>query len=421
MNHSDHTFLIHDMGLFCSFAETLAKTGARTMYYGMWEDQNPHSNAGEVGIGLPGVERVMDFEDALTKCDKKNTTLIFPDIHFGGKQMMLRDMGWAVWGSAHADELENDRPFSKKHFEKVGLKVGKWQIVKGIDALISFLKVHPGWFVKISRFRGDTETKGIEDVRLARAWFDRLRYDLGPKGDTYPFIVEAPIKEACEIAYDGIVIDDQVPKHAPFGVEVKSQCYVGHFVPYDKLPKQIKETNTALAPFWKSRQCRNMAAVEMRIKKDGTAWMLDASQRFTSPCSELAQIWYKNWADIVIEGARGDCIDPIPTGEFGVQLVLHSETADKGAEVVLFPQNLREHVKLRNCARRGGVDAVLPQDRAGQAIGAVVAVGDTMEAAIKKCCEVAEQVKSESLEADVRAFDKARKAIEELKSYGITF
>jgi hypothetical protein len=175
-----------------------------------------------------------------------------------------------------------------------------------------------------------------------------------------------------------------------------------------------------LAPALKKYGYKNFFAVESRITADGTPWIIDPCCRQGSPPSEMLLNLYTNLPDIFWYGAEGECIDPVPAGEWGAELMLHSAWAENEWQPVQFPDGDRDAVKLRNCTRIDGEYNVMPGTVGTTEVGAVVAVGDTMDEAVKRCCDVAERVQGYYLDVEPEALEKASGQIAELKGSGVT-
>src|ERR1035437_1040550 len=132
-DYKNRTCLVLDNGLFIEISVVLAKSFGKVYYYSNWKSAYPRSVNRLVGTGLPGVTRVNDFWDVLDEVD----LFVFPDIYFGGLQEHLVSLGKRVWGARKGDFLELDREKSKEHLDSIGVDIGPYRVVKGIDALRS--------------------------------------------------------------------------------------------------------------------------------------------------------------------------------------------------------------------------------------------------------------------------------------------
>ncbi len=408
---STKTALIMDYGLFSALAETLARSFGRVLYYVPWKSDFPQTWVQKIGSGLPGVTRIDDFFDYVDKAD----IIVFPDIYDGDLQVYLEKQGKRVWGSRKGDALERDRVGAKKYMASIGLTIGDYLIAKGCDQLRETIKVHGPLWVK------GTDTRWFEsfyakNYRTVETKIDQIEYELGPDKHDFVFVCERPIKDAVELASDGVNVDGNCPSCGTIGIEAKNEAYIGIFRPYERWPQQMRDINEALAPKLEEFGYRNAFAVEYRQTRDGKAYILDPCCRLGAPPNELLQEMYGNLAQIIWEGADGECIDPIPTGKFGAEIILHCDRAKTEWVPVHFPQEIRRYVKLRKSRRKNGVDYV----RGVSEIGAVVCVADSMDEAIEGCKEYAEQVEVCEGTTGADSLSKIKDDIRRLKEFGVT-
>lgn len=415
MDFKDKTVMIIDNGLFIELAITLSKSFGKVYYHTPWVNAFPQSNTRIVGVGVPGIERCNDYWDVKDEVD----LWVFPDIYCGGLQLELESQGKRVWGSRKGDELELYRPETKKHLKSLGVNIGSYKVITGMENLREYLKANDNQYVKVSTTRGDMETFKAKNYNLVEPKLDELEYKLGAKKSMMQWVVEDAIPEAVEVGYDGYTIDGEFPKHAMAGIEIKDKSYLGIFKEYDKMPKQIKDVNSKVAPTLKEYGYKNFFCCEMRITKDGTPWVIDPMCRFGSPPGELVQNMYSNLAEILWYGAEGVLVEPKAAAKFGAEVLIHSSWADKNWQPIEFPMELRDQYKFRNLTIIDGKYYVAPQGVGLPEIGAVVAQGDTKEEAIKKCKEYCEQIEGYYIECYPDSLDDATEEEAKLKEFGI--
>jgi hypothetical protein len=264
------------------------------------------------------------------------------------------------------------------------------------------------------------ETFFSKNYKVIEPRLDELEHSLGAKKLIMEFIVEDNLKDTKDLAYDGYTIDGQFPNSAMIGVEVKDKGYVGVFKKYEEFPKVIKEFNEKVSPLLKKYRYRNFFSPELRVARSGLAYMDDACCRFGSPPSEVSLVMLKNLSDILWNGAEGICIDPEPTGEFAIELLIHSLWADKNWQAVDFPPYMRDNIKLRNLTMIDGRYYVVPQAVGLPEIGAVVAVGKSFKEAVEKVKEYACQVEGYYIDIFTEVIKEAQKEIADLEEYGVT-
>ena len=412
MDFSDKCCCVLDNGLFVEVAIRLSKTFGKVYYWYPWQSAFPTSNVKLVGKGIPGIERIDYIWDVKDEVD----LWVFPDIYMSDLQLELESQGKRVWGSRKGDEFELFRKESKQYMEKIGLNIGHYEIIIGLAKLREYLKAHKKQWVKISTTRGDFESFHSKNYKLIEPRLDELEYILGAKKIITEFIVEDEIEPAVEIGYDGFCVDGQFPKNAMCGIEVKDVGYIGYFKKYSDMPKQIIEVNDKLSPALKEYGYKNFFCCEERITQDGTPWIIDPMTRFGSPPSELITNMYTNLDEILWMGAEGVCVDPIPEGKFGAELLLHSGWAAKNWQAVEFPPEIRDNVKLRNLTIIDGKHYVIPGQQGGlPEIGAVVATGNTEKEAVDKVKELATKIEGYCIETYPDSLDKAQEEKDKLK------
>lgn len=407
-----------DLGLFVEVAVTLSKHFGKTLYHYPWQcSPFPRSNSKMVGAGLGSIEVVSYLWDIIDEVD----LFVFPDIFLGDLQEELVRQGKRVFGSRRGDELEMHRAEAKRHYKKLGLPVGRFEVVKGIRELRRYLKENDNQYIKISVNRGDFETFESPNYHFAEPKLDELESRLGAKKYNTEFVVEEEIKDAVEVGYDGFCIDGQFPSHSLTGIEIKNKGYLGKFVPYSNLPKEITSFNEAIAPTLEAYKYRNFYSTELRVTKDKTPYMIDLCTRCGSPPTEVALMIYENLPDVMWFGAEGKCVAPESSHEWGAEILIESAWADNNWQAVQFPPELRDHVKMRNLTFVNDEYYVVPQSHGITEIGAVVAVGDSMDEVIDQAKEYCEQVKGYFTESFPASLDDAAEELEKLRSFGVDF
>ncbi len=415
MRYKNRVCCVVDNGLFCEVAIKLARDFGQVYYFMPWVSGYPNSNIMLPGTGLPGIKRIDSIWPLLDEID----LFVFPDVYDGPLQVYLEGLGKRVWGARNGDQLELFRADSKKHLAKIGIDIGPWKMVKGIDALREHLERHDDQWVKISRTRGDFETFHSETYDLIKPKIDMLEHQLGAKGKIMEFIVEEGINGAVEIGYDGWTIDGAFTKNCMTGIEIKDRGLVMKTLKYDALPEEVRGINDKLASTFRDFGYRGFFSSEIRITKDHTPYVIDPCCRCGAPPHELMLEIVNNWADIIWEGAGGTIVEPQFNAKWGAELLLISEWADENWLPLKFPAAIRDRVKLRYLTRIDGAYYCVPQASHHPEIGAVVGLGDTMEDAIKDARQLAEKIKGFSLETFPESLDAAEEGFQKLKDFGI--
>ena len=416
------TVCIVDNGLFVSWAIELTKYFGKVMYhFKPWKSAYPKSVCRNVGHGLPGVERIDDLFSVINEVD----LFVFTDIYHGDLQCHLESLGKLVWGNRMGEHLEMYRKENKELKKSLGMAVGPYKVITGIENLRKFCMnpANDNKFIKISVTRGDAETFHHTNWTITKPILKLMDVDLGPMADYQEFIVEDPIPSDMEIGYDGFNVRGMWPSIAMQGYEIKDAGLISACVPYEQLPDIIKDTNKKMAPVLASYNCAGFCSFELRRGKvDKKFYSIDDCMRCGSPPSELYQAQFKNWGKIMVLGAQGIMVTPEAPYKYGVEVMINSKWSDKNDQPVCFPPEILDFVKLKFSCCYDGVYHCLPQDEDIGQIGAVIGLGNTILEAIAHCKKNADQIEAHGI--DIR-FDSIPAAVKEIalveKKYGYKF
>ena len=412
------TALVCTHGLFVSQAARLARDLGKVYLYtpGAQATSFPAMNIGNIGYGLPGVERVDSiFGEHFDDVD----LFVFPDIYFADEQEYLESIGKNVWGSRRGEELELYRELAKQEMERLGLPVQPWKKLTGIEALRSHLKANENQFVKINRWRGNFETFKSVNYELSEVKLDEIEHTLGGFKDIVEFVCEDELTDCVEAGLDIYCIDGKYPAATLVGIEVKDLGYVGQFKQWDAIPEPLRRWHEKMGPTLAKYNYRGWLSNEIRIGKDLEPYMIDATCRTPSPPGELLQEFHINFSEIIWEGAQGNVVDPKPAGKFGVQVLLKSAWAEKNWQPVEYPEEFAPQIKLFNAVDIDGKHYVVPQDEELQEIGAVIGWGDTLESAVDHMQEAADSIEGFGIQIPMGSIDKAKEQMEELAALGL--
>lgn len=413
----DVSALIYDHGLFTELALRLSRDFKKVYYYTPWEKSFPTISDAIIGDGFREIERVGDVWGILPNMD----LVVFPDIMHSGLQLHLESMGIPVWGSRKGDKLELQRSWFLKKIRELGLPWGHWALIPGFSKLKEHLQDFEDVYVKISKYRGTSETWHHQNMKLSEPILDQLAVKLGAAKEIIPFVVCDAIPAELEVGFDGFCIDGQFPKIALQGWEQKDKAYIASVQNYEDLPEQVIHVNEAMAPMLKDFRYRNFWSTEIRITDDGTPYFIDPTCRCPSPATEAQLELYDNWGEIILEGAQGNLVDPVPVAKFAVEaMIYHNEDAD-GWRSVEIPDESRQWVKLYRVCKINGAYHIPPGENKMDEIGAVVGIGDTIQEAIDHLHETVEELKDQPVAIRVDALYDALKEIQEAEKKGIEF
>ena len=412
---SKKNVLFYDNGLFIELAIKLSKTYNKVYYYVPWKSGFPKRNLAQVGMGVPGIERVYDFFDYVDKVD----VIVFPDVYDGDLQVFLENKGYNVFGGRKGEELELYREDMKILMKKLKLPVSPYEVIKGMDNLRTYLKSKKNQYVKIDMFRGEMETFRSTDYKQIEPVLDQIEHSMGPMKHIQEFIVEDAIDDAVEVGYDGYTINGDFPTKSLVGIEVKDLGYIGKFMKYKDLPNIITDFNNAMKPTFRRYGYKGFYSSELRVTPDKKAYMIDLCARAGSPPSELYQETYTNLDEIIWWGSQGVCIDPEPAGEYALEVLMHSSWADKNWQPIDFPKEYRDNLKFRNLTIINGRYYVVPCAVGLPEIGAIVANGKSIDEVVEKVKEIAETVKGHYIDIPLQAIDTAVEEATKAKELGL--
>lgn len=417
MDTKSKTVCFVDNGLYVSFARKLAPEFKKAYYYSSWQCAFPTSRQLLVGDGFDEMERVNFPLEIADEVD----LWVFLDLYHSDLQLFLERHGARVFGARGGEDIELYRWEFKQHLKRIGLPVVGAEKIIGTAALREHLKKVTNKYVKTSFVRGDFETFRHDNFELSEPRLDELEHVLGAAKRQYEFLVEDEIPNAVEVGYDGVCVDGKFPRHAMMAYEVKDVGMIGCVKEYDKLALPIRYVNDKLSSTLKGYEYRGFLSTEIRYTADKKSYLIDPCCRCGTPSNELLQELFDGWSEVLWAGAEGVVKDLAPKERFGVLAVIHSEWAVENWQSLRFPKELDKWVKLRFHTRIEGDDYVVPQPIGMPDLGCVVAVGETLEKAIRLCKERAKLIKGYGVEVAVEGIDKAIEVIEKGKKFGISF
>lgn len=408
MKLSDKSCCVIESGIFQSLAHRLARDFGKVYYYRHTERIHPVTADIEPGKGYDDIESIEHWSDVLGDVD----LWVCPDIHDGRLQEHLANQGERVFGSRRAEDLEIWRANFREIMSEVDLPVPRYQVVVGLEALRERLKEVEDKYIKTSaNVRGTSETWHHLKYNLSQSHLDKLSSRFGAFRETQEWLIDDPILNVPEIGYDGICVDGQFPRHGIVGVEAKDKAYYGQFMPWDMMPKVIRDTNTKLAPVLREYGYRGFFSTEIRGK-----YLLEPTCRAPSPAGECEQEIYSNLSEMIWEAADGKIVEPIPAAKYCAQVIITSNEIDEATPVPIdIPEDRRQWVKLYNSSMgEDGQEWVSPTPTRMSEIGSIVGIGNSPEHAIReleKHCDGYETW-AMRLHIDLEALQAARKEMQ---------
>ena len=374
--------------MFLPLAEFLGEHFSKCYLFMPGQDRTfPFIREGEVGFGLPNVERVESiWGPHLPDCE----LIVFGDLYFSKEQIELERQGYRVWGARNGEELETHRDIAKKVMENLGLPVQPWKKIKGMKALRAHLAENKDQHVKINRYRGDFETFFAPNLASVESRLDAIAHHMGPLREIAQFIVEDDLPDCVEVGLDTYCIDGEWPEQVMVGIEVKDLGYVGEVKAWKDIPEPIRRWNEKMAAELNAYGVRGFVSTEKRIC--GEPFMIDATMRQPSPPGELYQGIITNLPEILWEGANGVMVQPKYAGKWGCEVILKSEWAKEEPIRVDFPPEFKDQIKIFNSVILEGALHVIPQGDSMAEFGAVIGWGDTLKEAVDMVRKAGESI-----------------------------
>jgi hypothetical protein len=414
-----------DCGLYVDMARHLSKDFKEMYYYQPYITSGfPTSNPILPGYGYPEIKCIKQLFQTSENDQGYNFNdidiFIVPFIYFGDIVEHIRSLGKLCWGSAQGDELELNRFLLKDVLRKSNLPVISGRKIKGMTKLKEYLKTVKDKFIKISHYRGLAETTHHINYKLTEPFLTELENDLGSYKEDMMFLVDDKIDAMFEAGIDTYIINGQIPETVMVGIESKDSSYIGRYIEYEKLPKQLKVTHDNIMWYFKEKQYRNFYSNEVRITKTKVPYLIDVTCRLPLPPSELYMEMIDNMAEIIYKGASGEMVSPKWNYKYGALVIIKSDWAKEHFQPILVDKGYEKFLKLRyNCF----IDnpTIVPQESELKEIGAVIGVGNTMKEAIENCKENASHVQGYCIEIDTDSLIKNEESVKQYDLIGLKF
>ena len=414
----DKTICVVDFGNQIQIAQRLARDYGKVILCipSVLNGYKGHK-ALDIGRNVENIIRVEEYERYKSEID----IFCFTDIHLSGTQEQLRSEGFPVFGSGTFGQLESNRLGFKKLLESLELPVNEYEIAEGINELEEKLKVLDDRYIK-SSLRLDMETWHHQNYILSKMELKEMENDMGIYENQETYIIDSPIKAVGEVGYDGFCINGTYPIETLCGIEIKDAGYVGRIIRYKDLPKQITESLDKLAPIFQNGNYMGAISTEVRVDKNKVGYFTDLTARFPEPPTSLMLELYTNFSEIIWDVANGI----VPKIEYkynwGVELILKSESAKTKPVAIQFPDEYKNFIKLKNLViDDDGTYFYSDNGVPMQEIGACIGLGRTLDEAIKMAKEVAQSIKGFDVKINIDSIEDAQDEIQELRKNGIRF
>lgn len=414
MNAKEAICLVVDNGQFIPVARRLGEQVEKCYYWSPADRSLPVIQEAMMGDGFDEIERIESIWDVMEEVD----FFVFPDIGHASLQKYLVSLGKPVWGARGGDVLETNRGLFLKTLKDVGLEVPDHSIIKGLTNLRLFLRDKEDKYIKISKWRGNFETFHWVDWGSTESELDNLAVEFGPAKEMITFYVFDPIETDIEDGCDTYCIDGRYPSLVLKGMECKDKSYLGTMMKYDEMPEQLIEVNQKFATAMRQYDYRGFFSTEVRILDD-KFYFIDPTCRAPSPPHQLQAAMWDNYAEILWQGANGNCIDPEPNSKFGVQALLSVSRNEKEWAAVKIPDSIKDSVKCGFCCEIDGRLCFPPSPLESMA-GYLTATGDTIEEAIASLQEKAKELPA-SMKCEDKSLAELLKQAQSAEDKGMTF
>ena len=205
------------------------------------------------------------------------------------------------------------------------------------------------------------------------------------------------------------------------GLEIKDSLYIARMLDSAGLPEPLKRVDEVLSQVFGEYGYRGQYSTETMVGEDGLPYVLDMTARMGNPPAPLQSRLYRNFADIIWHGANGILLNPETEAEFGAQVILKSEWADKdGWQPLDFPDFIRPFIHICNPCYRDGQFYSVPLRHGLKEVASVVGWGDTPEAAYESAVEHAKEVSGCDLKFDESAWESAQKTMKQAEKFGVS-
>lgn len=412
---SEVTCVVVTTGLYQPLAECMATKCKRTI---LW---SPEQRSAEsvyqacIGDGFETIERVREFWPI-----KKDIDLFcFPDVDLSGLQLELQSQGFAVWGSRTGDVLELKRREFLTILKSLGLDVPEFHVCHGMDDLREYLKPRHDQYIKISRFRGNMETKHFRNWAMDENWLDWLAYTLGPVKDILDFLVFEEIKTDLEIGGDTYNVKGAWPGKMLNGLEFKDTTYFSAVTDHEDMPEQLNDIMDSFAPLLAESGYANQWSMEVRVK-DEKAFFNDPTCRGGMPSSGSQQLIWSNFPEIIWAGANGELLEPEPKAKFTLECMVSTTTDKESWDILEFDTKLFPWFRPSACALINGRYCFPPDEYHGGDLGWLVTLGDTPTETMERAKELADLL-PDGCDAKLENLVGLIKEVESAAAEGIPF
>jgi hypothetical protein len=185
------------------------------------------------------------------------------------------------------------------------------------------------------------------------------------------------------------------------------------------MPQQIQDVLDAFSPVLKEYRYRNFWSMEIRVKDDA-AYFGDATTRAPMPATPSNLENIKNLPEVIYHGAQGQLVQPYYEKKFTGEVLVNMKGDRHAWGVTEVPEELKRWLKLPNSCQIDSLRCFPPDEQHGEAIGWLVAIGDTVEEVI---ATMKDQIAllPDGMSADLEPLGELLTVVEQAQEKGIDF
>lgn len=410
-------------GSYLPAAIKLSKYFDKMYFTSIYQNPFPYVAPYKVGEGYKEIEVIHDFFNKLEDID----IIIFGDIYFEDWGNYLRKQGKLVFGGGLSEDIETNRNLFYGMLDRLSMNNGDYVVIKGITKLKQYLLNKTNRFIKVSYFRGQFETFNWINQAHNGVLLDEIEYDLGPLGDEIEFIVQSPIKSDAEVGFDGYAVNGKLPDTFLTGIEIKNAGYIGVKTSTSSAPEPVTEINNQFSPALQAYKHTGFYSTEVRYNsKTKESYYIDPCMRLGSPPSNVYLDMIDNWDEIIVEGAKGNLVEPHFKVKYGCEIILKSTYVNHNFLPVAFDPAYKANINLKGSFIKNNMTYVIPFKKTVgydlEEIGSVVVIGNDYNEIMNQALDIASKVEAYDIRYETTALEKAVEQIQNLeKTTGFVF
>ncbi len=418
MSEASKTFGIWDNGLNTPLAFALARAGHRILYHTAWDQEYPTIVETCLGDGFTdyNIERCDDLFLQVDEID----CFVFPNRGHIGEQLILERFGKPVFGSKAGTNMESRRRQFLKLQEKLHMDVPEYVVVTGVTALAKHLRPLQDKWIKIDKYRRDSETWKWHSWDESQGELDRLAVKFGPFKEEIPFIVQDEIETMIEAGGDIISIDGQWASHGVIGVEGKDKAYLASLRTWEEMDPIIKEVLIPLEPTLKELRYRNFLSTEQR-KTDDSNYLTDLTPRLGFPSGNCQIHLYDNLPEVILAGAEGTLIPIKPRFNFAVEVLMDHTCPYGDWRALRIPEKVLPWINMTSVAKHNDAYHFVPNDVHDSCVGSISGEGDTIEECMANLMKHVEALDGQPITVRLDTVKDLLKEVKVAETKGIEF